>query len=129
VLVLGFGTSELPAFYTRHSGLPLEHRVDDASAAARVLRARRDLGERRGVLIANPIPEEHALDDALVARAIDAALADAARAGIRGKALTPHLLAAVARETGSRSLDANEALVLSNARVAARIAVALSDGR
>ncbi len=126
VLVLGYATDELPAFYTRRSGLQLEHRVDTPARAAEVIRARRALGDRGGVLIANPIPEEAALDEALVARAIEAALADAARAGVRGKALTPHLLAAVARETGARSLAANRALVLHNCRVAARIAAALA---
>jgi pseudouridine-5'-phosphate glycosidase len=128
VLVLGFGTDELPAFYTRSSGLLLEHRVDDAASAAAVIRARRALGDRGGVLIANPIPEADALDEELVERAIAAALDDAARAGVRGKAITPRLLAAVARETGARSLAANRALVLDNCRVAARIAVALARG-
>jgi len=126
VLVVGYRTDELPAFYTRKSGLKLEHRVDSPVEAAAVIRARRALGDRGGVLVANPIPVEAALPDELVARAIEAALADAARAGVRGKALTPHLLAAVARETGARSLDANRALVIDNCRVAARIAVALA---
>ncbi len=126
VLVLGFGTDELPAFYTRSSGLRLEHRVDDAAGAAAVIRARRALGDRGGVLVANPIPVEDALDRELVDRAIAAALDGAARAGVRGKALTPFLLAAIARETGARSLAANRALVLHDCRVAGRIAVALA---
>ena len=126
VLVLGFATDDFPAFYSRRSGLPLEHRVDDAATAATVIRARRALGDRGGVLIANPIPEADALDDGLVDGAIHAALDEAARAGVRGKALTPFLLAAMARATGSRSLAANRALVLHNCVVAARIAVALA---
>jgi pseudouridine-5'-phosphate glycosidase len=125
VLVLGYRTDELPAFYTRSSGLRLEHRVDDAEAAARVLRARFALDEG-GVLVANPIPAEHALDEALVAQAIAAALEGAARTGVRGKALTPWLLSSVARETGARSLAANRALVLDNVRVGAEIAAALA---
>lgn len=128
VLVLGFGTSELPAFYTRRSGLVLEHHVDDAAAAARVIRARFALGDRRGVLIANPIPAADELAGDLVSLAIESALDGAARAGVRGKALTPHLLTAIARATGSRSLVANRALVLDNSRVAARIASALAAG-
>jgi len=126
VLVLGLRTAEFPAFYTRTSGLPIEHRVEDEAEAARIVHARFLLGDRRGVLVANPIPEADALDPALVERAIAAALEGAAREGIRGKALTPHLLAAMARETGSRSLAANRALVLHNARVGARIAAALA---
>jgi pseudouridine-5'-phosphate glycosidase len=126
VLVLGFGTARLPAFYTRDSGLPLEHRVDDAAHAARVIRARFALGDRRGVLVANPIPVEDALDPALIDPAIARALDDARREGVRGKALTPYLLSRIARVTADRSLAANRALVLSNARVAAAIAVELA---
>lgn len=126
VLVLGFATSEFPAFYTRASGLALEHRVDDADQAAAVIRARFALGDRRGVLVANPIPEADALEPAFVEQAIASALHQAEEAGVRGKALTPFLLAALARETGRRSLVANRALVLHNARVAARIARALA---
>ncbi|MSP59204.1 MAG: pseudouridine-5'-phosphate glycosidase [Myxococcales bacterium] len=126
VLVLGYGTSEFPAFYTRSSGIPLEHRVDDPAGAAAVILARRALGDRGGVLIVNPIPAEDALDTGEIREAISAALASAARGGIGGKALTPHLLASVARATGGKSLAANRALVLNNCRIAARIAVALA---
>jgi pseudouridylate synthase len=125
VLVLGYDTAELPAFYTRTSGLPLEHRVNTVEEAARVIQARFNLGDRRGVLVANPIPEQDALAPELIEQAITAALEQAARAGVRGKALTPYLLSAIARETGSLSLAANRALVLHNARLAARLAAAL----
>ena len=128
VLVLGFGTDELPAFYTRGSGLRLAHRVDDAASAARVIRTRFALGDRGGVLVANPIPETAALPAALVDEAIAGALAEARQQGIRGQALTPFLLAAIARATHSASLAANRALVLHNCAVAARIAIALADG-
>jgi pseudouridylate synthase len=127
VPVIGFGTSELPAFYTRSSGLALEHRVEDAAAAARIIHARFALGEHGGLLIANPIPAAAALDPALVERAIAAALAEAAAQGVSGKRLTPHLLAQVARATEGKSLQANRALVLDNCRVAAAIAVALAE--
>ncbi len=126
VLVLGFGTSEFPAFYTSTSGLRLEHRVDSAGRAADVIRARRSLGDRSGVLIANPIPAEAALDPDLVERVIAEALEAAGRAGIRGKRLTPFLLAHLAKATASQSLAANRALVLNNCRLAAEIAVALA---
>lgn len=126
VLVVGVRTGELPAFYTRSSGLPLEHRVESAAEAAQLLEAHFALQPARGVLLANPIPEAHALDPATVARAIEDALADAERRQIRGKALTPHLLAYLAQATEQRSLAANRALALSNAAFAAETAVHLS---
>jgi pseudouridylate synthase len=124
VPVLGVRTSEFPAFYTYTSGLPLEHRVDSAEECARVCHAHWTLG-LAGVLVANPIPRAHSLDDKTIQRAIDDALADAARAGVRGKALTPHLLAHLARATQKRSLAANRVLALNNATFAAELATAL----
>jgi pseudouridine-5'-phosphate glycosidase len=126
VLVVGMRTAELPAFYTRSSGIPIEHRVESPVEAARLLQAHWSLDGRRGVLVANPIPEADALDAPSVTQAIERALEDAARKSIRGKALTPHLLAFLARETGQRSLGANRALALHNAGVAAQIAVELA---
>ena len=125
VLVLGFGCDEFPAFYTRSSGLRLEHRVDAPGDAARILAARGKLGQG-GVLIANPIPEADALDRAEIDAAIESALALAGERGVHGKPLTPFLLAELARATAGRSIAANRALALNNARVAARIAIALS---
>ena len=130
VLVIGYGTDELPAFYTRSSGLRLEHRADDPEARCARWYARAfALGDRRGVLVANPIPEADALDAGEVDRAIAESLAAADREGVRGKALTPYLLSSIGRATDKRSLAANRALVLSNCRVAAALAAALaSDG-
>jgi pseudouridine-5'-phosphate glycosidase len=125
VPVLAVGTNELPAFYTRHSGLHVEHRIESAEDAARICQIHWALGQA-GLLIANPIPEADALDPELVNRAIDAALADAAREGIRGKALTPHLLAHLSRMTEKQTLSANRALALNNAAFGAELAVALS---
>ena len=124
VLVLGYGTSEFPAFYARESGLALEHRVDDAGTAARILAARWALG-LGGVLIANPIPAAAALDPARIDAAIAQALAAAADAGVHGKALTPFLLAHLAGATEGASVAANRALALCNAGVGAAVAVAL----
>jgi pseudouridine-5'-phosphate glycosidase len=126
VLVLGVGTAEFPAFYTRSSGLRLEHRVDTPAAAAAVCHTRWALGDAAGVLLAHPIPEQDALPAELVQRAIEDALADATARGVSGKALTPHLLAALARVTSGRSLAANRALALANARFGAHTAVALA---
>lgn len=129
VPVLGYGTNVLPAFYAADSGLALEHRVDDAAAAARVLRARfGDLGQG-GVVIAVPPPADAALDSRAVERHLRAALRAAARRGVRGKAVTPFLLADLGRRTRGASVQANLALLEQNARVAGRIAVALRRGR
>jgi pseudouridine-5'-phosphate glycosidase len=128
VLVLGVRTSEFPAFYTHASGLPLEHCVESAAEVARICHLRWSLGQA-GVLVANPIPRAHALDGTAIQRAIDEALAEATRAGVRGKALTPHLLASVSRATQKRSLAANRVLALNNAAFAAEIASALAGSR
>jgi pseudouridine-5'-phosphate glycosidase len=124
VLVLGYRVSELPAFYTTASGLALDHRLDDVAAIAAVLHRRFvDLGQG-GVLVANAIPDEAALDPKLVVRSIEDALAEAGQRGARGRELTPFLLARVASATGGASVAANRALAVANARVAAEIAVA-----
>ena len=121
VLVVGWRTSELPAFYSRRSGTRLEHVVDGAGELAPILRAHwRDL-DGGGVLVCNPIPADAAIDlDAPIALALE----DAAAAGITGKRLTPYLLARLAEVTGGASIRANRALALDNAKVAAELAVA-----
>ena len=125
VPVIGVGTNEFPAFYTRHSGLTLEHRIETPEEAARICRSRWALGDQGGVLFAHPIPEADALPQELVDRVILEALGEAQHHGIRGKAATPFLLSRLAHSTGRRSLVANRALALANARFAARTAVAL----
>jgi pseudouridine-5'-phosphate glycosidase len=123
VPVVGYGTSELPAFYVRSSGLALEHRVDDARIIGSLLRAHwRGLAQPGGVLVVNPIAEEAALSAEEMEIAYQQAAEEAARAGVRGKSLTPFLLAALARATGGRSIGANRTLLLANARLAAAIA-------
>jgi pseudouridylate synthase len=121
VLVIGFGTHEFPAFYSRHSGLRLEHCCDTVEQLARVLEARWAL-DQGGVLIANPIPQEAALPGTQIESAIAEALALAARDRISGKALTPFLLSELARTTGGASVRANRALALNNVRVGAALA-------
>ncbi len=124
---LGWRTAELPAFYTDGSGVPLEHRVDDAAAVARVLRLHWDgLGRREGVLVLVPPPEPVARE--VVEAAIVAALRDARGRAVRGKAATPFLLDAVARATQGRALRANLALLERNAAVAGEIAAAFAAG-
>ena len=126
VLVVGYGTDELPAFYTRGSGLRLDHRVDDAQALAAMCRMRWDGLHQGGVLVCNPIPDDAALDRATIDAAIDEALAAADGEGVTGKRLTPYLLARLARVTGGAAVAANRALAANNARVGAALAVALS---
>ena len=125
VPVLGYQTRELPAFYTRTSGLSVDYRVDTPEELAAVLKVRKDLGLAGGVLVTNPIPEAWSMDPALINAAIDRAIAEAEDQGITGKAVTPFLLARVKELTGGDSLEANIALVKNNAALAARIAAAL----
>jgi pseudouridine-5'-phosphate glycosidase len=127
VPVVGFGTAELPGFFTTGTGLPLPARVDDVAALAALWRAYRSLGRSGGMLVVLPPPAATALPRDLVERAVAEAVADARREGIRG-ASTPFLLAAVERATGGRSLGANLALLEHNASLAGRLAVALVGG-
>jgi len=125
VPVIGLRTSAFPAFYTRDSGLAVDHRAETADAVARIMAAQWRIGGG-GMIVANPIAEAAALDPALVDRAIATALAEAEAAGIRGKAVTPYLLGRLEALTGGVSLAANIALVVGNAAAGAAIAVAWS---
>ncbi len=134
VPVVGYGTNEFPAFFSRESGLPLVHRVDTPDDVARLMAWQWELGRSGrgstgGMVIANPPPEETALPRAVVESHIAEALKSAEAAGIRGKAVTPFLLQELARRSGGRTLQANRALLVANARLAARIAVACSARR
>jgi len=124
VPVIGYGTSELPAFYVRSSGLPLPHRVDDPESAARMARIQLDRGA--GMVICVPIPEADAMPREQIDHEIDDALAAADSAGVHGAAVTPFLLARLGGASSGRTLTANIALLRNNARVAAAIAVALA---
>ena len=121
ITVLGYGTDEFPAFFTPQSGIPVAHRADTPEQVASILKAKWGLGLKGGVLVANPVPAEFGFD---ATAATDKALADAARQGIEGKALTPFLLKHIAEATGGQSLAANVELVKHNARIGALIAVA-----
>ena len=126
VPVVGYRTDELPAFWSRDSGLKAPLRLDRPEEIAALLRAQRALGYPGGALVANPPPTDAAIPADEVAGWIDAALAEAVRAGVAGKAVTPFLLDRVLHLSGGRSLAANIALVRSNARLAAEIAVAFA---
>jgi pseudouridine-5'-phosphate glycosidase len=124
VPVIGFRCDELPAFYSRTSGLALTLRRDSAAEIAAVMAAKWRLGLGGGLVIANPIPPESEIGATEISAHIDSALAEAAAQGVRGKAVTPFLLARLEALTGGASLEANIALVRANARLAAEIAAA-----
>lgn len=126
VTVLGFGTEDFPAFYTRKSGCKADYRVDSAEEAARIIKVKTDLGIQNGILIAVPIPEKDELDPVFINENIECALKKAESLSIRGKAVTPFLLAELHSITGGKSAAANKALVYNNCRTAAAIAVAYS---
>jgi pseudouridine-5'-phosphate glycosidase len=125
VPVIGYRTSEFPAFYSRRSGVKLDHNFDDAGAIARAIGSHWSMGGG-GVLIANPIPEREEIAQEEIGEAIDRALAAAKARNIGQKEVTPFLLARVAEFTGGRSMAANKALICHNGRAAAEIAVAYS---
>lgn len=126
VPVIGYGTDELPAFYTSRSGFAVDYRVDSPEETAEALKAKWDLGLEGGVVIANPIPAEYEMDPEVINGAIAAAVKESEEKGIKGKESTPFLLAKVKELTGGASLDSNIQLVYNNVKVGAQIAVALS---
>lgn len=126
VPVVGFGTEELPAFYTRKSGLPVDYRVDDVDLLAKALVAKWDLCLHGGMVIANPIPDEFSMNPAIIDTAINTALTQAKSQGITGKDITPFLLAKVESLTEGKSLFSNIQLVLNNAKLAAQLAKAMT---
>ena len=123
VPVIGFGTKELPAFYTRQSGFGVDYRIDTAQELAKAFKVQNELGFKGGMLVANPIPEEYAMPLDTINAAIDQAIAECNEKGIKGKETTPFLLARVAELTGGDSLASNIRLVYNNAKVAAQTAV------
>ena len=125
VPVIGYGTEELPAFYTRKSGFEVDYRMDSPEEIAAAFHVSRELGLKGGMLVTNPIPEEFAMDHDVINKAIDEAIAQANAQGIHGKATTPFLLAKVKELTGGDSLDSNIQLVFNNAKLAAQTAAKL----
>ena len=124
VPVIGYGTEELPAFYTRQSGFGVDYRIDTPEELAAAFKAGHAMGLKSGMLVANPIPEEFAMPKAVIDAAIDQAVAECNANGIKGKETTPFLLARVAELTGGDSLASNIQLVFNNAKVAAQTAAA-----
>ena len=122
VPVLGYQTDELPAFYTRKSGFKVDYKMEGPQEIADLLQVKWATGLNGGVVIANPVPEAYALDERVMQKAIEQALAAQLTAGIKGKDSTPFLLAKVKELTSGQSLVSNIELVLNNARLAAKIA-------
>ena len=122
VPVLGYQTDSFPAFYTRNSGFKADCAMGGADEIAKMMRAKWDMGINGGVLVACPVPEEFAMDEAVISRAIDDALKDADKKGIHGKDSTPFLLGKIVEVTGGASLETNMQLVWNNCEKAAEIA-------
>ena len=124
VPVLGFQTSELPAFYTRTSGLKVDYAIRDYEDGARIVRAKHEMGLSGGILITNPIPEKYSIPAEQINAVIEKAIAEMDERGIKGKECTPFLLAKIAEITGGESLASNIQLVYNNAAVGTEIAKA-----
>jgi pseudouridine-5'-phosphate glycosidase len=127
VPVIGYGTEELPAFYSRKSGFSVDYRLDTPDELAAAFHAKQELGMKGGMLVTNPIPEQYAMPEDVINKAIDQAVAESVEQGIHGKESTPFLLARVAELTGGDSLESNIQLVYNNAKVAAQTAAKLSE--
>ncbi len=125
VAIVGYRCDEFPAFYARSSGFKIEHRCDGLHDLARMIRLQREIGPG-GLLIANPVPEEQALEQAVIEERIAEAVAEAKAQGVGKKEATPFLLRRVVELTGGRSLEANVALIKNNAILAAQAAVELA---
>lgn len=122
VPVIGYRTKELPAFYTRKSGFSVDYRLDSPKELACAFAAKKSMGLRGGMLVTNPIPEEYSMNADVINEAIDRAVEESRKLGIRGKETTPYLLAKIKDITGGESLDSNIHLVLNNAALAAKTA-------
>jgi pseudouridine-5'-phosphate glycosidase len=126
VPVVSFGSNEFPAFYTRESGFLPDYRVDDTLEIAQALKAKWEIGLKGGMVIGNPIPTRFSMDKQKIDEVISAALTEAEKKGVQGKAITPFLLSKIASLTAGKSLNSNIHLVLNNAKLAAQIAVKCS---
>ena len=124
VPVLGYGTKELPAFFTRKSGFSVDYRMDTPEELAAAFKTQAEMGLKGGMLVANPIPEEYSMDENVINKAIADAVEEAKTLGISGKETTPFLLAKIKEITGGSSLESNIQLVFNNVRLASKIAKA-----
>lgn len=123
VPVIGYETENFPAFYTRESGYKVDYRVDSPAEIANALKVKWNLGLKGGMVIANPIPKEFEMDREYISSVIDEAVESAEKEGVKGKNITPYILARLHTKTGDKSLFANKELVYNNVRLAAQIAL------
>ena len=123
VPVLGYKTDELPAFYSSHSGLSVDYKVENAEEVARIIKEKRENGLKGGILLTNPIPEKYEMNKKVIDEAIEKAINEMEKRGIKGKECTPFLLKTIAELTGGDSLESNIALVLINAAVGSQVAI------
>lgn len=126
VPVLGYKTDELPCFYSKSSGLKVDYRVDSPSQIAKIIHEKRINNLSGGILITNPIPDEYSIDHKIIDKIIEEALQEMEEKNIKGKECTPFLLKRITELSGGKSLEANIALVLNNARLGANIAKELT---
>ncbi len=127
VEVIGYGTDELPAFFTRKSGFKVNDRMDTPLEIAKAIKCKDDMNLGGGTLIVNPIPEQYSMDADYIESVIEKAIGEANEKGIKGKEITPFLLDKIQRITGGQSLESNIKLVLNNAALASKIAVELAN--
>jgi pseudouridine-5'-phosphate glycosidase len=125
VMVVGYGTDELPAFYTKKSGIAIPLRSDSPEDIASIWRAKQAIDPAHGMLVTNPIPDEYSMDADYINKEIDVAIDEMHKLDIHGKDTTPYLLDKIQKLTGGASLEANIKLVLNNAVLAGRIASCL----
>jgi len=123
VPVLGYKTEELPAFYSSHSGLKVDYKVEDAKEMAKIIKEKRDNGLVGGILLTNPIPEKYEMKKEVIDKAIETALTKMEKEGVKGKECTPFLLKTIVELTGGDSLESNIELVLNNAAVGSQVAI------
>lgn len=126
VPVIGYKTDDLPAFYTRESDFKVNYRMESPDEIARALKSKEDLNMKGSVVIANPIPVEYAMDSSYISKAIEDAIVEAEKLGIKGKDTTPYLLDKIQQITEGKSLEANIQLVYNNVKLGAQIALELS---
>ncbi|MCD8209769.1 MAG: pseudouridine-5'-phosphate glycosidase [Coprobacillus sp.] len=125
VTIVGYQTNELPAFYTRESGYPVDVKCDSPKEIADLIKMKNELHLEGGMLIANPIPQEYAMNKLVMDYAIDQAIEEANEKGIKGKDLTPFLLSRISDITGGESLESNIHLIMNNAVLGAQLALEL----
>ena len=127
VTTLGYQTDAFPDFYTQDSGKKVDYRVESTDEVAEIIKVKDALGMESGIVIANPIPAEHALETDFISKLIQSVVLDAANKGIKGNKVTPYILEALHRESEGNSFVANKELVFNNSRIASKLAISYAN--